>query len=405
MANNSPVGSNMKWHPILVTSSAICRVWLMQAGTITLPEDFVLLPKPNTRNRSFQQTPEQAKSRSFKAPDFVFLVEHVPTGEFFLYDLGMRKDLHNLSPHVREVELPIYDCSPTLPQDILAKHSPNGYKSSKVKAVILSHLHWDHIGDCGRELFPHAQLWLGPSACSEARPGYPHDKDALSLATDFPSDGSRKIVEFTIPQSLLEKTDCRRRLIKTWHDAGHYNAIECRIPKSGWKPLGSFELAFDLFEDGSAYVVDTPGHAAGHQSLLLRVRTPGTSTRASSPSSTGSAYLDEDNFVFLVGDWFHHPALLQDPFKTARTPYSCYTVHIDPDLAINTLIRTRELAKRENVWVIASHDMSIMRTLSKGEDEVVGLVALNDWRQKGWKGHQAQLHAAAISPNIDLQAQ
>ncbi|KAI1620019.1 hypothetical protein EDD37DRAFT_570189 [Exophiala viscosa] len=375
---------HIEWTPILGPSfpGAICRVWLMQAGTISIPEDFVLLPAPNTNNRTIQESPEQSKLRSFNAPDFVFLIEHVPTGDFFLFDLGMRKDLHNLPPYICDVDLPIYDCSPRLPQVILAKNSPAGFGFSKVKAIILSHLHFDHIGDCGREAFPEAELWIGPSACMEARPGHPHDPMATVLASDFPKDGTRKIVEFTIPQPRLqERGDGRATKIEEWHSTGQYEAVDSQVPRNGWKPSGSFGLAFDLFGDGSAYLIDTPGHAAGHQSLLVRVTT-----------EQDGVDTDQGDFVLLAGDSFHHPILLQDPSRTARPPYGTYTIHADDDLAIDTMIRTREFAKRENIWVIASHDISIVETLAAGTNGVEGLVLLNDWRRKGWKGGQGQWH-------------
>ncbi|KIV87781.1 hypothetical protein PV11_03303 [Exophiala sideris] len=379
---------HIEWTPIPEPSAsgATCRVWLMQAGTISIPEDFVLLPAPNTNNRTLQETPEQSKLRSINAPDFVFLIEHVPTGDFFLFDLGMRKDLHNLPPYICDVDLPIYDCNPRLPQEILAESSPRGYSASKVKAIILSHLHFDHIGDCGREAFPNAELWIGPSACMEARPGHPHDPMATVLASDFPKDGSRKIVEFTIPHPRLQEGgDGRAIKIEEWHKTGQYEAVDCQVPKNGWKALGSFDLAFDLFGDESAYLIDTPGHAAGHQSLLIRVTTPEKIGGASGSCGENELDSNQDDFVLLAGDSFHHPDLLQDPFRTARPPYSSYTIHADDDLAIDTMIRTRQFAERDNIWVIASHDISIVETLAAGASRVEGLVLLNDWRQKGWK--------------------
>lgn len=366
----------------------------MQAGSITIPEDFVLLPAPETDNLSSQKTSEQLKARSFKAPDFVFLIQHVPTGDFFLYDLGMRKDLEGIPRYCYEVDLPFYDCDPVTPQEILQQSGPPGYHPTRLKAIILSHLHFDHVGDCGRQdpAYRHAELWMGHSACREARPGYPCDPDGTCLSDDFPRDRSRTIVEFTIPAAVLEGSgDGRIEAVEEWQRAGHYEGIERRTPKAGWKPLGSFRLAFDLFEDGSAYIIDSPGHSAGHQSLLVRVKTeaPDNAANGSEESSSRdndtNADSDGEHFILLAGDSFHHPALLQNPGRSARAPYSAYTIHVDDDRAIDTMIRTREFAKRDNIWVVAAHDMSIVETLAPCRPNVEGLVPLNDWRQKGWK--------------------
>ncbi|KAJ5818169.1 Metallo-hydrolase/oxidoreductase [Penicillium riverlandense] len=368
-------------------SNSYCNVWLMQAGSILIPEDFVLLPDPKSKNGSASEPPGQ---RKYVAPDFVFLIEHIQTGNFYLYDLGMRKDLHNLSPFTRKFDLPFYDCIPVLPSEILSKHGPSAFHPFKLHAIILSHLDFDHIGDCGKEAFPHAEIWMGPSACLKARPGYPEDPDSTGLSSDFPWDGTRKIVEFTIPDDVLEsKGDARVDLMKEWKTRGYYTAIEQRIPINGWHPLGSFPLACDLFGDRSVYLIDSPGHGAGHQSLLIRVQAEPREKPSTTPDSAGLD-LPLDDFVLLAGDTFHHPELLRNPLRMSRVPYSPSSVHANDDLAIDSIYRTREFAKRENCWVIAAHDSDIQASLAPGQNSVEGLVLLNNWKHKGWKGEQGK---------------
>ncbi|CAL5869140.1 uncharacterized protein PFLUO_LOCUS3368 [Penicillium psychrofluorescens] len=362
----------------------------MQAGSVGIPEDFVLLPDPKSKNGSASEPLEQNLSQKYAAPDFVFLIEHIPTGHFYLYDLGMRKDLHNLSPFTRKFDLPFFDYSPVLPSEILSQHGPPAFHPSKLRAIILSHLDFDHIGDCGKEAFPNAEIWMGPSACLKARPGYPEDPDSTGLSSDFPRDGSRNIVEFTIPDDVLQgKGDARVDLMREWKSKGYYAAIEQRVPTSGWHPLGSFPLACDLFGDQSAYLIDSPGHGAGHQSLLIRVQKGLSENLSTGPDCTKSE-LPQDDFVLLAGDTFHHPELLRDPLRMARVSYSSSSVHTDDDLAIDSIYRTREFAQRANCWVIAAHDSDIQTSLAAGQSCVEGLVLLNDWKHKGWKGEQGK---------------
>lgn len=361
----------------------------MQAGSILMPQEFLLLPDRASKSGSGSETLEQTVPKKYAAPDFVFLIEHILTGKFYLYDLGMREDLHNLSPFTRKYDLPFSGYWPVLPSGILSQHGPPGFHPSKVHSIILSHLDFDHIGDCGKTAFPNAEIWMGPSACLKARPGYLEDPESAGLSSDFPRDASRKIVEFTIPDDILQRQrDARSGLVRDWISKGYYTAIERRVPSNGWHPLGTFPLACDLFNDGSMYLIDSPGHGAGHQSLLVRLQKETSEMLSSASDSTNSELLDD--FVLLAGDTFHHPELLVNPLRMARAPYSLHSVHSDANLAIDTIYRTREFAKRENCWVIAAHDADVQASLAAGQKCIEGLVLLNNWKHKGWKGKQGK---------------
>ncbi|KAF5572235.1 metallo-hydrolase oxidoreductase [Fusarium pseudocircinatum] len=367
--------SATNWAPIPAsTRGAVCNVWLLQAGTISIPYDFCLLPAHETNNRSLTEDDSEIAARSFVAPIFVFLVEHVPTGDFYLYDLGMRPNIEELSPFTRNKVLPFHECKPRSVSEILKKHAPRHFSTTQLRAIILSHLHFDHIGDCGKEAFGNSELWIGPSGCKDARPGYPVEPESESLTDDFPKDGSRRIIEFEIPGSGIRTHDVdRSKLINELREAGHYEGIETRVPISGWHSLGSFDRAFDLFGDGSAYIGDSPGHAPGHVSLLLRVE------------ARGSDSSDDDDFILLVGDSYHHADLLKDPLLTSRQPWSRYTIHENPSLAMESMFRARSFACRDNIWVISAHDATVAQPFNDGEAEVEGLVKLNEWRANGWK--------------------
>lgn len=342
---------------------------MMQAGGLLLPKDLVLLPGPNEPNSSLGDDSKVRENEAFFVSDFVFLIEHVATGDKYVFDLGMRADLEKSPPAVVRDVLPNFTSFPKSPVDILKEYGTIEQQPSAVKAIIFSHLHFDHIGDVGKVGFTKAEIWIGPSTCAAARPGYPADEKSAVFSDDLPKEGSRKIVEFKLPSSLLD--DKRATAIEDALLKGNYEGIELREPAGGWFGLGAFERCCDLFDDGSAYLVDAPGHMAGHQMLLVRVKT----------NSNGAA----DDFILLAGDCYHHPAMLSNPLVTARPPFSQSCMHSDPETAINTIFRTKRCAEEENIWVVAAHDFSISDVVNPDTDAVEGLVLLTDWRDKGWK--------------------
>ncbi|KAJ8113369.1 hypothetical protein OPT61_g4483 [Boeremia exigua] len=359
----------LPWHPI-PSGTATCKVHLIQAGGLAIPENMALLPGPDKPNDPIKQNKHDDKPKKYYAPDYVFLIEHTATGDKYLFDLGIRKDLENLPPTLIKNVLPQFDCEPKSPAEILREHGTAEQQPEKVKAVIFSHMHFDHVGDGAKAGFENAELWVGPTCCLYARPGYPVDEKAPTLSETLPTDGSRKIVEAFVSDKLLEKAgDKRVGKVADGLRKGLYNAVT--LKKADWIGLGSFDRAFDVFGDGSAYLIDAPGHSAGHQMMLIRTT-----------ATTGSA---ADTFVLLAGDCFHHPELLKEPRRTARPPYSKSGMHTDPEIALDAIYRTKEFAERENIWVIAAHDFSVGQKIKPGVKEIQGLILVNDWREKKWK--------------------
>lgn len=349
----------LPWHKI-PPGDATCKVHIIQAGGLSIPQDMALLPGPDTPNNP----DDNDKPKKFYAPDYVFLIEHTSTGNQYLFDLGIRKDLENLPPTIVKNVLPSFDCEPKSPADILREHGTPAQQPANVKAVIFSHMHFDHVGDGAKAGFENAELWVGPTCCTYARPGYPVDEKAPTLSETLPTDGSRKIVESFVPDELLrESGDKRVGQVMEGLRKGLYGAVA--LKKAEWIGLGAFERAFDVFGDGAAYLIDAPGHSAGHQMMLIR--------------TTAGA---DGTFVLLAGDCFHHPEILKEPRRTARPPYSKGGMHSDPASALDTIYRTREFAKRENVWVIAAHDFSVGQNIRPGVKEIQGLISIDDWQER-----------------------
>ncbi|KAJ6584953.1 beta-lactamase-like protein [Mycena capillaripes] len=293
---------------------------------------------------------------AFHAPAFAFLVEHNATGRRVMFDLGPRKDLENGAPHIAsmvksgKVVMPVE-------RDIVEQLLDNGVDLTSISAVIWSHAHFDHIGDMSK-FPPSTDLVFGRSTLAVS-----HDVDPTS--------------------SLVESDLAGRKL----------------APLNFESPLeiGGFK-AQDYFGDGSFYLLDVPGHLAGHISALARV----------TPSS----------FVLLGGDACHHAGMFRPTAKLHRllscpgellavTRRSVCAAHFPPpdakgqfDLAARTtpmldvvengsyadpptarasIAKMTDFDANKDVFVMLAHDESLA--------DVVGPfpVSLNAWQVKGWK--------------------
>lgn len=107
-----------------------------------------------------------------------------------------------------------------------------------------------------------------------------------------------------------------------------------------WKPLGPFPAVLDLFQDGSVYVIDTPGHLPGHLNLLCRRR---------------------DGWICLCGDAFHDRRLLTGEkeigmFQGAHGDMIC--IHLDKEAAAESIRRLREFDRMADgqVELVAAHE-------------------------------------------------
>ncbi|KAJ7130625.1 beta-lactamase-like protein [Mycena epipterygia] len=179
-----------------------------------------------------------------KFPMFSFLVEHKKTQKRLMFDLGMRRDPLNFVPSIASFfSSGLFQVES--PKDITELLQDGGISLASIDTVIWSHSHFDHIGDMSK--FPNTTgLVIGPDTDTSIFP----DPTASLQASDFAGHNVTKI-DFAVS----------------------------KLTFSGLK-------AVDYFGDGSFYLLDTPGHLAGHISALARV----------TPTS----------FISLGGDTFHH---------------------------------------------------------------------------------------------------
>lgn len=110
-----------------------------------------------------------------------------------------------------------------------------------------------------------------------------------------------------------------------------------------WKPLGHLKSTVDLFQDGSLYIVDAPGHLPGHINLLARTR-----------EQDG-----RENWVYLAGDACHDRRILRKEKEIGEWldahGYTC-CIHADRKAAEATIESIRILEEL-GVEVILAHDV------------------------------------------------
>lgn len=105
-----------------------------------------------------------------------------------------------------------------------------------------------------------------------------------------------------------------------------------------WMPYNNLPRVLDIFNDGSLYIVDAPGHLPGHINLLART----------GPLST----------VYLAGDACHDRRIMRNEREIGEwldhDGHIC-CIHADKHLAQQTIERIKELESK-GTEVIFAHD-------------------------------------------------
>ncbi|KAJ5631950.1 hypothetical protein N7490_008289 [Penicillium lividum] len=269
----------------------------INGGEITLPEHAFLFPSdPTTR---------------LMVPSLSFLVTHPGSRDGnsqttrILFDLGLRSKIDNYTEAQQahmQARLP-YKLGPGVAQCL----RDGGLDPGQIDMVILSHVHYDHHGD--PEDFPNARFLVGAGSLEILHHGLNIEASHQHFDRNLFTKSS--FAEFPDPH----------------------------LPP--WQPVGPFEAAFDLFEDGSVYVVNAPGHLPGHINLLIRVQ--------------------PKKWVCHGGDSYHYLRLLSGERQVATwatndAHVGC--IHLDKAKAEDTLSRIQKLTRNKGTYVevIMAHD-------------------------------------------------
>lgn len=211
-------------------------------------------------------------------PYFFYLVQH-PGGNV-LFDTGGHPDLAK-DPRGRLGEAAnAFEVTMNDGDDVVGQLAQVGFDPADVNHVALSHLHYDHAG--GIEFFPAAQFYA-----------------------------QRRELEFAHWPPVYQ------RELYVRADFDH--------PVS-WNELDG-EL--DLFDDGRVVLFPTPGHSAGHQSLLVR--------------------LNDAKAVILVADAAYLPRNIELNVLPA--------IVWSPDAMVSSWRLIRHLQRHHNADLLFTHDL------------------------------------------------
>jgi glyoxylase-like metal-dependent hydrolase (beta-lactamase superfamily II) len=282
------------------------KVSALEGGQLTLPEAlFVTDPVPDLR---------------VTVPSLCFFIRH-PTATL-LFDLGLRRDL---SGYPQAQHAHISQRQPIILLPDVAEHlrSAKLDPTKDIDYVMLSHVHWDHVGTPTD--FPNAKFVVGSGTLhllEHGAPNYPADTFDTDL---LPRD---RTYELPPTADTAVGTAATQQL-------GHFK----------WEPFaGVFPNAIDFFKDGSMYVVDSPGHLYGHVNLLVRV--------------------SASRWLYLGGDCCHDVRILKGTKQTAMYDDGRggkRSVHANTPSAKETIARIQNLLSEDgkgNVTIepILAHD-------------------------------------------------
>ncbi|KAL3440472.1 beta-lactamase-like protein [Aspergillus insuetus] len=296
---------------------ATVSVHALRAGSLTLPERQFIYPLEDTDRRK-------------TVPSLSFLIQHQSesTGKTtrLIFDLGIRRKPEHYQENIRQhltTRQPL-EANP----DVIASLVLGGRTSSDIDFVILSHVHWDHVGmpsdfPVSQFIVGHGTLALLSGEKAMTNGGHSHFEPDI-----LPKD---RTIELSSPSTRVEN--------------------DSRPPGT----VADFQqVAWDTVN--GLYIVDAPSHLPGHINLLCRT------------SILPSLH------VYLAGDACHDRRILTGESGIAewtddRFPGHICCIHADRDRALKTIKQIRDLESGDTalgaVEVVLAHDDEWARAAEK----------------------------------------
>lgn len=170
------------------------------------------------------------KQRDITIPVSMWVIDH-PKG-LVIFDTGNNVAISDGADNCKKYWAPgncdFLKPSQTRADVIDAQLKTLGYDASKVKVVVSSHSHLDHIGNI--EMFPNAIHVIQ----------------------------KKELYQGWFPEKFQGRTSPGSFVMADIDNAREFNYLE-------------LEGDYDLFGDGSALILSTPGHTLGHQSMKVKL--------------------------------------------------------------------------------------------------------------------------------------
>ncbi|KAK3329828.1 AhpD-like protein [Apodospora peruviana] len=299
---------------------ATVQVHVLSAGHFSLPEEQFVSPASHAARST--------------VPSLCFLIQHTSavTGKTtrVVFDLGLRRDTNRYSEPIRRHVATRQPMS-TDP-DVVKSLAAGGLTPEDINYVIYSHVHWDHVGEPLD--FPLTTFVVGNGSLDVL-----HGRSSTLR-------GGHSFFEADLldPARTIELSDPNTHSTEvSTVTVGSSSAID--FSRRSWTSFDNFPKALDVFQDGSLYIVDAPGHLPGHINLLARVKDDGEETNT--------------RWVYLAGDACHDRRIIRKEkeigeWRDVHGRVCC--IHADRGKAEETIERIRGL-EAKGVEVIFAHDV------------------------------------------------
>ena len=201
------------------------------------------------------------KTRKFYAG--VFLLKHERFG-YILFDIGYSKEIYDCGKKgalYNKLNPTFVKKKDTIKEQLLA----DGIDAKKIRYIVLSHLHPDHIG--GLKDFPNAKLVVSKECMKEYQ--------------------KKKLHNLIFEKMLPEDFEKRVHKVRKFEQS-----VYTDVKRSYWEDVKRSLTGFDLFRDGSLFLLPLDGHARGQMGLLIKTAEGKKDILLAADAAWGSEFLD-----------------------------------------------------------------------------------------------------------------